>query len=113
MIHSEDLSSNLRRITLSGRLDFHGVDAIMEQFSTLLETAGKLVIVDLTTATLICSMGIRTLILNAKNLQQRGGKMALVVDKNTTISRTLESVGIDNLLPVFGSLSDAEHVLQG
>lgn len=112
-ISCEDRNNDLRRIILSGRLDFHGVEAIVEQFASLLATAGKTVVVDLTTATLICSMGIRTIILNAKKLQQRGGKMVLVVDDNTTISKTLESVGIDSLLPVFDSLTDAENAMQG
>jgi anti-sigma B factor antagonist len=112
-ISHEDLSENLRRIVLSGRLDFHGVEEIVEQMAALLSSAGLNVVVDLTAATLICSMGIRALILNAKSIQQRGGRMALVVDDTTTVSATLKSVGIDTLLPVFMNISDAKNALQG
>lgn len=108
-IEHQDLSTDLRRVTLSGRLDFHGVEEIASQLSSLLSNAGRDALVDLTKATLICSMGIRALILNAKNLQQRGGRMALVVDGETIVASTLKSVGIDSLLPTFTSISDAKE----
>ncbi len=110
-ISHEDLGRDLRRIVLTGRLDFHGVEEIIEQLSSLLASAGSNVVIDLTDATLICSMGIRALILNAKNLQQRGGHMSLVVDNDTIVSTTLKSVGIDSLLPVFTSFRDAQLAL--
>ncbi len=110
-ISYEDISTELRHITLSGRLDFQEVETLAEQLSSVLASAKGHVIVDLTAATLICSMGIRALILNAKATQQRGGRMVLVVNENTTVSKTLKSVGIDNLLPAFTNLSDAAKAL--
>lgn len=111
-ITHEDLSGDLRRIVLTGRLDFHGVEEIVERLATLLAAAGSNVLVDLTGATLICSMGIRALILNAKNLQQRGARMALVVENGTMVAATLQSVGIDTLLPVFPSFAEARNAFQ-
>lgn len=110
-ISHEELSQDVRRIVLSGRLDFHGVEEIVEQLTSLVASTGMNAVIDLTAATLICSMGIRALILNAKNIQQRGGRMALVVNDNTTVSATLKAVGIDTLLPVFGNLPDAQKAL--
>jgi anti-anti-sigma factor len=110
-IAHEDLSGDLRRISLTGRLDFHGVEEIIEQFSSLLSTSRMKVVVDLTGATLICSMGIRALILNAKNMQQRGGRMVLAVKEGSIVSSTLKSVGIDTLLPVYASLPDAQNAM--
>lgn len=110
-IAHNDLSSGLRHVILSGRLDFHGVEAIIEQFSALLAAARTDVLVDLTDATLICSMGIRALILNAKYMQQRGGRMALLIGDGTVVSTTLRSVGIETLLPVYTSLSEAQASL--
>ena len=111
-IAHEDLSANLRRIVLTGRLDFHGVEEIIGQLASLLTTAEANVLIDLSEATLICSMGIRALILNAKNLQQRGGCMALVVQQDSIVSATLRSVGIDTLLPMYPSVADAGAALQ-
>jgi anti-anti-sigma factor len=112
-ISCEDLSTELRRIVLSGRLDFQGVDEIAGQIESLLSSVGgERVIVDLTSVVLICSMGIRTLIMNAKNVQAQGGKMALVVgDGDSLVYQTLQSVGINALLPIFTSVSDAEKAL--
>jgi anti-anti-sigma factor len=110
-IEHNDLSGGLRHIVLSGRLDFHGVEKIIGQLSSLLTASGSNALIDLTQATLICSMGIRALILNAKNMQQRGRRMALVVDDGTIVSTTLKSVGIDSLLPVFTSLPDAKKAM--
>jgi anti-sigma B factor antagonist len=107
-IAHNDLNGGLRHVILSGRLDFHGVEAVIEPFSALLASAKADVLVDLENATVICSMGIRALILNAKYMQQRGGRMALLVGDGTMVSATLKSVGIDTLLPVYTSLAEAQ-----
>lgn len=107
-IAHHDLSSGLRHVILSGRLDFQGVESIIEQFSTLLASSKAGVLVDLENATLICSMGIRALILNAKYMQQRGSRMALLIGDGTMVATTLRSVGIESLLPVYASVAEAE-----
>ncbi len=108
-IAHHDLNSGLRHVILSGRLDFHGVEEIIEQLSALLTSAQADVLIDLAGTTLICSMGIRALILNAKHMQNRGARMALLVGEGTIVSETLRSVGIDTLLPVYTSLADARE----
>lgn len=108
-----DLNGGVRHIVLSGRLDFHGVEEMIEQFSALLSSATADVLVDLAHATLICSVGIRALILNAKHMQRRGTRMALLVDDGTLVSTTLRSVGIETLLPVYTSLADAQKSMLG
>lgn len=103
-----DLNGGLRHVVLSGRLDFHGVEEVIEQFSTLLSSATSDVVVDLMHTTLICSMGIRALILNAKHLQGRGARMAVLVGADSLVANTLQTVGIETLLPVYTSLADAQ-----
>lgn len=103
--------NGMRHVVLSGRLDFHGVEEIIEQLSSLLASAETDVLIDLAHATLICSMGIRALILNAKYIQQRGGRMALLIGDGTMVSNTLRSVGIETLLPVYTSLAEAQASL--
>ena len=111
-IACEDLSPDLRHVMLSGRLDFKGVEDVQEEFETLLSsTNAENVVVDLTDTTLICSVGIRALILNAKAMEQGGRHMLLVMPKDSMVSRTLNSVGIDTLLPVFSSLGEARASL--
>ncbi len=111
-IAHEDLSGGLRRIVLTGRLDFHGVEDIAGQLSSLLASAPSRVVIDLAGATLICSMGIRALILNAKGMPQRGGRLARVVENDSIVAATLKSVGIDSLLPVYATVAEASAALQ-
>ena len=111
-ISYEDISADLCRIMLSGRLDFQGVEDVLGKFEELLATsAAPNVVVDLSDAVLICSIGIRALILNAKALEQSGRHMLLVMQNDSMVSKTLNSVGIDTLLPVFTSISEAEASL--
>ncbi len=110
-IKHEDISEGLRRVVLSGRLDFNGVEEIIGQLSSLLSSAKTHTLIDLTHVTMICSMGIRALILNAKNMQQHGSRMALVVNDGSIVSTTLKSVGLDSLLPVYTSLPEAKKAL--
>ena len=88
----EEVNEELSCIKLSGRLDFQGTEEVAGPFAALLAQTEQPVLVDLTAVTVICSMGIRTLILNASAFQRRGGRMALVVSDDTTVPRILRSV---------------------
>jgi anti-anti-sigma factor len=66
-----DIDENLRRITINGRLDIQGTEAIAMKFTSLASTAKRSVVVDLHAVEFLASMGIRELIANAKALQKR------------------------------------------
>ena len=100
-INFVDASDNFRRISISGRLDILGSDAIALKFTSLSVATNQRVVVDLTAVSFLASIGIRAIISNAKALQQRGGKMVLLVGDNTSVRKTLESTGIDTLIPMF------------
>lgn len=63
---------------------------------------------DLTAVSFLGSIGIRALISNAKALQSNGGRMVLLVGGNETVAKTLETTGIDVLIPMFADASEAE-----
>ena len=100
-ISFEDVNENFRRISLSGRLDIPGTDAIALQFTALAVATQQRVVVNLSAISFLASIGIRALITNAKALQQRGGKMVLFVGDNAAVTKTLEATGIDTLIPMF------------
>ena len=106
-IQYSDDSDQIRRISISGRLDIAGTDAIATQFTALAASAPRRVIVDLTAVSFLASIGIRALITNAKALQQRGGKLVLLVGSNESVAKTLEATGIDTLIPMFADAGDA------
>lgn len=110
-ISYDDISADLRRINLSGRLDIQGTEEIAPQFSALVTDIRRNVIVDFIGVTFLASIGIRSLISNAKALHKLGGRMALVVGDNTSVARTLEATGIDVLLQMYTTIHEAEKTL--
>lgn len=104
-----DVSDNHRCISLSGRLDTTGTAEIALKFTSLSTTAKRRVVVDLTAVTFLASVGIREIISNAKALGQRGGKLVLFVGNNSIVSKTLETTGIDTLIPMFDDMAEAER----
>ena len=110
-ISYEDVASDLRRIVISGRLDMPGTDSVAAQLAELTAAPKKAVIVDLSQLRFLASIGIRALISSAKDVQKRGGKMALVVNKASTVMMSLEATGVDELIPVFASGADAEKAV--
>lgn len=108
-ISHEDVGENLRRIVISGRLDIPGTDAVASKLAELAAAPKKGVVVDLTSVKFLASIGIRALITSAKAVQQRGAKMALVVDDGSTVVMSLEATGVNELIPVFRNAADAER----
>lgn len=102
-----DENDNLRRITITGRLDVQGTEDIAGQFATLTSSSERRIVVDLTAVKFLASLGIRSIIANAKAVQQRGGKMVLVVGDNVAVVRTLEATGVDALIPMFADSAEA------
>jgi len=107
-IEFEDSSETLRTIRITGRLDLIGTDEIATKFAALSTVNGRRVIVDLTDVSFLASIGIRSIITNAKALQQRGGRMVLFVGTNQPVAKTLETTGIDSLIPLFSDKAEAE-----
>lgn len=108
-IDFDDSKENLRRITITGRLDIPGTDEIATKFAALSASAQRRVVVDLSAVSFLASIGIRAIITNAKAVQQRGGKMVLFVGDNTTVATTLDVTGVDDLIPMFADAGEAEQ----
>lgn len=111
-ISYEDVATDLRRIVISGRLDMPGTDSVASQLAQLTAEPKKAVVVDLSQLRFLASIGIRALISSAKEVQKRGGKMALVANKASTVMMSLEATGVDELIPVFGSVAEAEKAVR-
>ena len=77
-IDHEHLDDRVLKINLSGRMDFAGSTEIHDRLAVLTAPPANAVIVDLSKVEIITSVGIRTLLLNAKALKTRGGRMVLL-----------------------------------
>ena len=104
----DDTIEHLRHIRLSGRLDIAGIDDISDTFADLSTTTGRGIVVDLSGVTFLVSFGIRELITNAKLIQQRGGRMVIFVGDNKAVYKTLQTTGIDTLIPTFTDAAQAD-----
>jgi anti-anti-sigma factor len=105
----EDTQGTLRRIRLTGRLDILGIEAISATFAELAKFTSRSIVVDLSGVDFLVSFGLRELITNAKAVQQRGGRMVIFVGSNTAVHKTLETTGIDTLIPTFADAAQADR----
>jgi anti-sigma B factor antagonist len=103
----EDLSDTIRRVALTGRLDMVGMEEIDLKFTSITAARPLRVIVDLTGVTFLASIGIRSIISSARALDQKGGKMVLVVGDNATVRATLEATGIGTVVPLLETEDEA------
>ncbi|MGE5466041.1 MAG: STAS domain-containing protein [Ignavibacteria bacterium] len=108
-----DTGEGLRHVSLSGRLDIAGTEAIAAELATLCTTAQRGVVLDLTAVSFISSIGIRALVTSAKSREQRGGKLALVVAGDSNIARILETTGVDLIIPMFANAAEADAAVAG
>lgn len=108
-ISYDDIGDNLRRIVITGRLDMPGTDSVSSTLGELVAAPKKGVVVDLSALKFLASIGIRALITSARVVQQRGGKMVLVVDGGSTVLKSLEATGVDQMIPVYRNAADAER----
>ena len=99
---------DLRKILISGRLDVDGTNSVAAQLEELSKAPKKAVVVDLSSLKFLASIGIRAIITSAKAVKERGGKMVLVAKAGSTVMMSIKATGTDQLVPVFGSSSDAE-----
>ncbi len=104
-----DVSDTLRRVSLTGRLDIAGTEAISLQFTAVAASSQRRIVVDLSAVNFLASIGIRAIVANARAIQQRGSRMVLFVGDNAAVAKTLEATGIDTVIPMFTELSAAEQ----
>lgn len=105
---SHEDKGDLRRIVISGRLDVEGTDSVASQLKELTQAPKKGIVVDLSSLKFLASIGIGAIIAAAKAVKARGGKMVLVAKSGSTVMMSIEATGVDKLIPVFGSTTDAE-----
>jgi anti-sigma B factor antagonist len=107
----EQIGDELLRIALDGRLDIQGAQAIDMKFTALTATRKAGIIVDLSRVDFLASIGIRTLLSNAKAAANRGGRMVLC-SPQPLVREVLETSGVASLIPVYDDPDSAEVALR-
>jgi anti-anti-sigma factor len=101
----------LRRVALSGRLDMLGMEDVAMKLTSLTAIKPLPVILDLRDVSFLASIGIRSIISSARTLDQKGGRMVLLLGGNELVRATLESAGIDEVIPLFADGDEAESAV--
>ncbi len=104
-IETQTLDGGILKVTLAGRMDAQGAG---ETDSNLMDHAcsQRAVIVDMNAVDFVASVGIRTLLLVAKAVSRRGGKMVLL-HPDANVTKMLKLAHIDTLIPIHQSLDEA------
>ena len=105
-----ELENNIRLIKLTGTLDINGVGMIETKFTGYCAGEKPRVLVDLSDVEFLASIGIRLLILNAKSISSRAGRMVLL-NPTPEVRSILEVTGVPGIIPMYDGLESAETVL--
>ncbi|MGA7195291.1 MAG: STAS domain-containing protein, partial [Anaerolineales bacterium] len=93
-----------------GKLDIVGTGEIETKFTGYCSGDKVRVIVDLSEVSFLASIGIRLLMLTAKSVNKRGGKM-VILNPILDVKNVLEVTGIPAIIPIYSSLESAETIL--
>ncbi|MBK9927828.1 MAG: STAS domain-containing protein [Anaerolineales bacterium] len=100
-------TNGTRIIKLTGKLDIIGTGAIETKFAGYSAGEHTHMLVDLSDVDFLASIGIRLLVLTAKSIASRGGKMALV-NPTSDVRGVLEVTGIPAIIPIYSDLESAQ-----
>jgi len=102
----------LTHVSLSGRLDLPGVQAIELKFLAQTASRRKPAVVDLSGVSFISSMGIRMLLSAAKNLKPAGAKLVALAPSEV-VEEALRVAGLETIIPISKNLDEAGKLARG
>ena len=109
-IATEDLEGEIRKVTLRGRLDTTGAVRLELPFNRL-ATEQRKILVDLSSVSFLASYGIRVLLIGAKIVNGKNGKLVISCP-DSNVAKVLKTAGIDQLIPIFHSENSAIDALR-
>jgi anti-sigma B factor antagonist len=102
----DDFPDGVRTIKLRGRMDLEGAAAIDLKFTSLTATHRAFVVVDLSDVEFMASLGLATLVRNAKAARLREGNLVLL-NPRPSVRQVLASTRIDQVLLIYSDLDEA------
>ena len=95
----EELAGGITKVILRGRFDTTGAAVIEMPFNAIV-TEKRAVVVDLSAVNFLSSYAIRVLLVGAKIVRSKGGRLAILCPDNN-VAKVLKTAGTDALIPVF------------
>ena len=106
----EELAGAITKVVLRGRFDTTGAVVVELPFNKI-ATEKSRIIVDLSAVSFLASYAIRVLLVGAKIVNSKGGKLVIVCPDNN-VAKVLKTAGMDELIPTLQSESAAAAALQ-
>jgi anti-sigma B factor antagonist len=97
--------NGITKLVLVGSMNIQGALEVDPQFNEILKTSDK-IIVDLKDVDFLASLGMRTLVVSAKSLSAKGGKLVLV-NPQSGVEKAIKSAGLDAIIPIAPDLNAA------
>jgi anti-sigma B factor antagonist len=94
----EELDNGVTNVVLRGRLDTVGAGVIDLKFNVIAGSK-RAIVVDLSEVDFLASLGIRVLVIGAKAVKNKGGKIVLL-SPDENVHSVLKTAGIEQLIPV-------------
>lgn len=104
------VDNGIRLIKLIGKLDIIGTGEIKTKFMNHCAGDKVRLVVDLSEVDFLASSGVRLLVLAAKSVASRGGKM-VILNPIPEIQTALEMAGIPAIIPIYSHFESAETIL--
>jgi anti-anti-sigma factor len=101
----EEGPAGVTQAVLIGRMDIEGSQAIEGPFGVLTRLRRTLV-VDLSQVSFMASMGLRTLMVGARNQSELGGKLVLA-GPQPNVEKVLKESGIGDIIGVYPTVEAA------
>jgi anti-anti-sigma factor len=98
-IFIEDLEGNVTKVVLSGRLDIAGAREI-ELPMAVVAGSRRAVVVDLSAVEFMASLGLRGIVISAKSIISKRGKIVLLMPR-PAVEEVITTTGIDTLIPIY------------
>jgi anti-anti-sigma factor len=97
-VEINDGEDGISDVIVTGRMDLAGVSAAEAGFN-IVAASRKNVVADFSGVEFLASLGMRTLVMTAKALASKGGKM-LILRPQASVEKALRTAGLDTIIPI-------------
>jgi anti-sigma B factor antagonist len=94
----EELAGGIAKVILRGRFDTTGAVVVELPFNKIVTERSR-IIVDLSGVSFLASYAIRVLLVGAKIVNGKGGKLVILCPDNN-VAKVLRTAGTDSLIPI-------------
>jgi anti-anti-sigma factor len=105
----EELTGGIAKVVLRGRFDTTGAVVVELPFNKIVTEKNRIV-VDLSAVSFLASYAIRVLLVGAKIVNGKGGKLVILCPDNN-VAKVLKTAGTDTLIPIHHSEGAATAAL--